>query len=114
MARHTVGCLIELGCLAAVIAVGVQCCDDKDDIGYKNKNIPATLIKTTTVGNYTYYFIDTDTDLKTAEYTLITKVGSHDDMQLRAKSLNHSDEKPLQLPLNIWRKHSESFLRIRN
>lgn len=114
MDNDTFGCLVKLAILASVVALTFHCCDERDNISYKHKNLPGTLIKTTSVGNYAYYFIDTDNHLKTPEYVLTTEAGSHDDMQLKAKLLNHSDEKPAQLPLNVWRSYSNKFQHVRN
>lgn len=114
MDRDTIGCLAKLSILAAITCLAIQCCDDKDNLTYTEKRTQGTLIKTTSKGDYSYYFIDTDNDLKTPEYALITKAGSNNDLLLNTHLINHTEKTPAQLPLTIWRKYSISFQRVRN
>lgn len=118
MNNGTTGCLVKLAILTSLVSIGAQC--------YDQKSLPATLIKTETDGNCSYYFIDTDKNLKTAEYVLTTEIGSSEDIQLKAKILNHIDiqlkskisnhidQSPFQMPLNKWRSYSSLFEHVRN
>lgn len=106
MNNGTTGCLVKLAILTSLVSIGTQC--------YDQKSLPATLIKTETNGNCSYYFIDTDKNLKTAEYVLTTEIGSSEDIQLKSKISNHIDQSPFQMPLNKWRSYSSLFEHVRN
>lgn len=105
--------LCTLGILTGLVCLVVHSCGDRESISYHDKNLLATLIKSTIENDKTYYFIDTDKDLKTAEYALFTQIGTTQDIQLKAKILNHSSS-PFQMELNQWRKHAKLFERVRN
>lgn len=106
MNNGTTGCLVKLAILTSLVSIGTQC--------YDQKSLLATLLKTETDGNCSYYFIDTDKNLKTAEYVLMTEIGSSKDIQLKSKISNHIDQSPFQMPLNKWRSHSSLFEHVRN
>ena len=113
MDSKSTGCLCTWGILTGLVCLAVHNCDDRESISYHDKNLLATLIKSTIENDKTYYFIDTDKDLKTAEYALFTQIGTTQDVQLKAKILNHSSS-PFQMGLNQWRKHAKLFERVRN
>lgn len=113
MDSKSTGCLCTLGILTGLVCLTVRNCDDRENISYHDKNLLATLIKSTTENDKTYYFIDTDKNLKTAEYALFTQIGTTQDIQLKAKILNHSSS-PFQMGLGQWRKHAKLFERVRN
>lgn len=106
------GCLCTLAAFSGLVCLVVQGCDDRERISRRSKGLPATLIKSTTENDKTYYFIDTDKNLKTAEYALFTEVGTSDDIQLKAEILNHTAPSPFQMPLEKWRQYSQLFERI--
>lgn len=113
MDSKSTGCLCTLGILTGLVCLAVRSCDDRESISYYDETLHATLIKSTIENDKTYYFIDTDKDLKTAEYALFTQIGTTQDIQLKAKILNHSSS-PFQMELNQWRKHATLFERVRN
>ena len=113
MDSKSTGCLCTLGILGGLICLAVRSCDDRESISYYDKNLPATLIKSTIENDKTYYFIDTDKDLKTAEYALFTQIGTTQDIQLKAKILNYSVS-PFQMGLGQWHKYATLFERVRN
>lgn len=106
------GCLCTLAFFAAIVGITIQSCDKQESLSLKNKGIIGTLIKSSIENDKTYYFIDTDKNLKTAEYVLTTQIGETSDIQLKAKIFNHSDKTPFQMSLAGWRSHSILFERV--
>ena len=112
MDTKSTGCLCTLAFFGAVVGIAIQSCDQRESLSLKNKGIIGSLIKSTTENDKTYYFIDTDNNLKTAEYVLTTEIGDTNDIQLKAKILNHSNKTPFQMSLGGWRSHSILFERV--
>ncbi|MBR5130420.1 MAG: hypothetical protein IKV03_04265 [Alphaproteobacteria bacterium] len=112
MDSKSTGCLCTLAFLGALVGITIQCCDKRESLSLKNRGTIGTLIKSTTENDKTYYFIDTDKNLKTAEYVLTTEIGETSDIQLKAKILNHTDKTSFQMPLAGWRSHSILFERV--
>ena len=114
MDSKSTGCLCTLAFLGALIGITIQCCDKRESLSFKNQSVTGTLIKSTIENDKTYYFIDTDKNLKTAEYVLTTEIGETKDIQLKAKILNHTEKTPFQMSLGKWRSHSILFERVYN
>ena len=114
MDSKSTGCLCTLAFLGALIGITIQCCDKRESLSFKNQSVTGTLIKSTIENDKTYYFIDTDKNLKTAEYVLTTEIGETNDIQLKAKILNHTEQTPFQMSLGKWRSHSILFERVYN
>ena len=109
------GCLHNLMCLSVIISAGIYTTNqlkDKDFLGFNEGQKIGRLIGTTNSMNNTIYYIDTDNDLKSAEYISTIHAGSYAETQMSAQLFN--EKRVIEcMPLKKWREFSDTFQMVK-
>lgn len=103
--------LHKLMCLSVIVAATVYTMkqfEAKDFLGPSDGQKIGQLIGTTNSMNCTTYYIDTDNNMKTAEYISTIRMGGHAESQMCLQSFNEKQQ-ITRMPLKKWREFSDTF-----
>lgn len=107
--------LHKLMCISIITSAVFYIIDqtkDKDFLGLSEGRKIGNLIGTANAMGSVLYYLDTDNNMKTAEYICSIKNGSQVETQMNAQIFNNEQRPITRMPLSKWRDMSDTFQKV--